>query len=123
MTCNELRIGNWVKYPHLIGNVLHEFDSISGIFENNSVSIKSRPYTAFTLDSVNSIPLTEEWLEKFGFTKGKFNYKWQFGNFIYDQKLKLWTWFGVQLHDYLIEFVHQLQNLYLALTGQELTIK
>ena len=112
MKANELRIGNLVLSQ----------------WENNKIH-KVRGQDIFDLEqgidsnSFQPIPLTEEWLLKFGFNKGKFNYKWQYGNFIYDQKLKLWVWFGVQIHDYLIENVHQLQNLYFALTAQELTIK
>jgi hypothetical protein len=73
----------------------------------------------------NPIPLTEEWLIKFGFKKNTDNgdlkgndcyYTHQnfkrcisLPNFIYD---------GTKL-----KYVHQLQNLYFALTGEELEVK
>ena len=127
MKSTELRIGNWVKYPHLIENVLHEFDSISGIFENNSVSIKSRPYTAFTLDSVNPILLTEEWLMKFGFYETSRYGKYLEFNINQEQALRLPIckhsekdfWYVLR-GSVKIQYVHQLQNLYFALTGEEL---
>ena len=120
MKTNELRLGNWVhdgsRFPMQVVGI---FDNDVYLdFEGNEGDVWE-----CGLEGAKPFEIDQEWLNKFGFNKGKFNYKWQFGNFIYDQKLKLWTWFGVQLHDYLIEFVHQLQNLYFALTGQELTIK
>jgi hypothetical protein len=75
------------------------------------------------------IPLTPEWLEKFGFKKEPDtdiysiptyshsdlimrNESYEEWHFIYnDKRLRV------------IKFVHQLQNLYFALTGEELTIK
>lgn len=78
----------------------------------------------------NPIPLTEEWLLKFGFellcrksTNG-------FKNTIFSMRNPSWSlmeldkgygvnfWQGNNLL-----YVHQLQNLYFALTGEELTIK
>ena len=69
------------------------------------------------------IPLTEEWLLKFGFeTKGINRPKWTKWkvDLIEDEK-------GIFSFDesriYIdIEFVHQLQNLYFALTGEELEL-
>lgn len=67
------------------------------------------------------IPLTEEWLIKFGFEK--IGYEW---------RLKQgWHWISVDKNSFyilgkqlgLLENVHQLQNLYFALTGEELEIK
>jgi len=71
------------------------------------------------------IPLTEEWLVKFGYNN----------NQVYIRDLKVTTTEdnepiyyladeydnGVGCND--IEYVHQLQNLYFALTGEELKIK
>lgn len=125
MKATELRIGNWVKYSHLIENVLHEFDSISGIFENNLVSIKSRPYTAFTLDSVNPITLTEEWLLKFGFEEDGHDWyfmsaKDRFTDIGYSYSIKKNVFEVNECEMVEVKYVHQLQNLYFALTGEEL---
>ena len=68
----------------------------------------------------NPIPLTEEWLLKFGFKKiseigdysnGNMTVILAISNKIYTLKRKR------------INHVHQLQNLYFALTGEELTLK
>lgn len=77
-------------------------------------------------DECRPIPLTEEWLVKFGLTKRKYKhtYKWS----IYGIQLLsecngcFLTVFDIRLSD-TIESVHRLQNLYFALTGEELTIK
>lgn len=78
-------------------------------------------------DHLLPIPLTEEWLTKFGFEK--------LTDRAYDRFLKQekefsmcieWTVSGSYKLDYYlteIRHVHQLQNLYFALTGEELTIQ
>lgn len=81
-------------------------------------------------------PLTEEWLIKFGFedtTKKLYhpapNHKAFEFNHVHikvynDRQHGNKTWYYDQvLIDAKIEHVHQLQNLYFALTGSELTIK
>ena len=91
------------------------------------------------------IPLTEEWLVKFWFEKreksiygNKFiigiadwgytiensfeKGKWFFGHEYYDA-LDENENFKSMHFSYHIEYVHQLQNLYFSLTGEELTIK
>ena len=119
----ELRIGNYIN------NVKGKpFEILHGE-DIDRVDKNSIAYTA--------IPLTEEWLVKFGFDKNKYNeegyykahkidvYKFKKGYFfiyLIDNK------FGIGLHDVwdgidiTINHVHQLQNLYYALTQKELTI-
>lgn len=72
------------------------------------------------------IPLTEEWLIKFGIVKfsgwvGEFREAWRKTN-SYFQLERVgqdeWVFHGVE-----IKYVHQLQNLYRALTGDELCVK
>jgi len=66
------------------------------------------------------IPLTEEWLLKFGFeTQGIMAKVWILKN------INVWALDGGFANDldYPINYVHQLQNLYFALTGEELTTK
>ncbi|WP_285011235.1 hypothetical protein [Pedobacter faecalis] len=70
------------------------------------------------------IPLTQEWLVRFGFTYTKGEDPW----------IKIWSfnYFKVYTHQtgychlyHLggdIQYVHQLQNLHQSLTGQELTL-
>lgn len=79
------------------------------------------------------IPLTEEWLLKFGFVKQKGGgmggqdqwagmASWAIkGNWLFRGQascLRLVGYFNAQ-----VKYVHQLQNLYYALTGEELTVK
>jgi len=111
MKASELRIGNWVD---LVGS--NSSFQIDTIYDNE-------------LSGIEPIPLTEEWLERFGF------------------ELPAHTWIGNKFHltEYgegskhpnggiwvvamnknnaiisEIKYVHQLQNLYHALTGEELT--
>lgn len=87
-------------------------------------------------ESITPIPLTEEWLLKFGFEvkpdnpKQKPQYNgdflfdmcgYQFSNSEKGQDGGVYSW-DLNRGDTIIKHVHQLQNLYFALTGQELTI-
>ena len=106
MKVAELRIGNYVYDTQDHCNI-------------TIVPIDFQGNNMFT-----PIPLTEEWLLKFGFdieyTKGGF-LRWQKGEFkLLDRRLPY-----PQFHSpkACIEYVHSLQNLYFALTNTELTIK
>ena len=112
MKANELRIGNLVLRPDL--NEL-----------NHSISEPKPHYVEFT-DLCNEhrlkpIPLTEEWLVKFGFDDdfhiGKFWVTIDDNGYYYTNHKLNDNGFTEVL------FVHSLQNLYFALTGEELTIK
>ena len=115
MKLTELRIGNIVnKYeePHEIS--VWDFDNIS---------------TGITI--VDPIPLTEQWLKDFGFEKNTHSGWGGKADYIIDD---FWTilFFGEKIrfgYDEIdeghitlcdIKYVHQLQNLYFALTGKEL---
>ena len=115
MKATELRIGNWVEIQGLESKIIL-VDTEGCIceneycedFENNNITQNLQP-----------IPLTEEWLLKFGFEYSDLNGDsglWKippfqiygkYNQFIYDYRLD-------------VNYVHQLQNLYFALTGQEL---
>jgi hypothetical protein len=113
LSANELRIGNWVT------NRLIEFQADQHtIYDMACFSPDFRP-----------IPLTEEWLVKFGFVKdGKYDYLlkrdgfeiWNSCDFHTDNGDKFL--FIGNMPDLEMRFihVHQLQNLYFALTGEEL---
>lgn len=108
-----------------IGNIIH--DPNKGV--DGYTYVTSR--TIHALDShpcdFQPIPLTPEWLERLGFEKVKD---------INEHSYPDWTLGIVTLHqnvhgffvlaDYkgmiCIHHVHQLQNLYFALTGEELTV-
>lgn len=123
VTRNELRLGNLLDFEGETC-IVREIDSSGAVvlFNNNE---------EYWIDlfQFNGIPLTEEWFLKFGFENN--NGFWSLKNIdILDFKLN---------KDYiiifnenpansgisgrkLIKYVHQLQNLYFALTGEELTL-
>lgn len=103
MKANELRIGNFVS--DRLGIVI--------IGTNGRIEFA---------DIYKPIPLTEEWLVKFGFVKDYSG--WQNGIRIeYDKERQSYV-LDTDGNDYLqsplIKHVHRLQNLYFALTGEEL---
>jgi hypothetical protein len=118
MKAQDLRIGNWVQFRHTETPVLITLADFV------------REYKDEHLEDYEPIPLTEEWLEWFGF------------------KLPAHSWIGDKFHlsEYgkgskypnggvwvvamnknnaiisEIQYVHQLQNLYFALTNTELEL-
>jgi hypothetical protein len=73
------------------------------------------------MSNVQPIPLTEEWLVKFGFKKDEYY------NAIVKQPIELHVqdniyWCDILWNSMEIKHVHQLQNLFFALTGEELII-
>jgi len=117
----ELRIGNWVEAPCFgIVNSIQKTLTISDIQHCQKFPDRYKP-----------IPLTEEWLLKFGvndFGKAatdinfvsyhKGNNKFYYAiAYYYGEDGYVYT------NDIEIKYVHQLQNLYFALTGTELELK
>jgi len=119
MKATELRIGNLVYYMNE-----HNPVEISGIDRKQIHADGDWDY----ISEHKPIPLTEEWLERFGFNK--LSDIWEFwknsGWDLRQHKLENNWWLfynGQDLDCVRIDYVHQLQNLYFALTGEELTIK
>ncbi len=123
MKASELRIGNLVEHKHLKGGVLYDYDSITFIVEN-AISINSAKHVGRTIGSVKPIPLTGEWLLKFDIhTDYIFDneYKREIdGYLLYIEDIASCN---VVNWDKPIKYVHEAQNLYFALTGNELEIK
>ena len=120
MESNELRIGNLVHYhdEHLKPN-----DEVIKISYLDLMIIHHKE----KYHHYSPIPLTEEWLLKFGFTKTDNKYFIGELNELNNRQLDLILCTDknvISYQDYLhpILYVHQLQNLYFALTGEELTI-
>ena len=120
---NELRIGNLVTES--LGEILR---IVSLSIDNNIQNICARGKNAaiWGMSGLNPIPLTTEILEKCGFKFDK-NRPYDMNNygvdmdeknlhFYYDSITLNFNGFGN------VQYVHQLQNLYFALTGEELTI-
>ena len=118
MDCKELRIGNLIYWNNIPCPVVHI--SVNDVCVADLTQTKLSSNLHYLDEGLNLIPLTEEWLVKFGFEKdaeedyckGDFCFRWQF------DKLTLLCDIG-HIQPPLL-YVHQLQNLYFALTGEEL---
>ena len=123
MKKNELRIGNLVYQVSEWGEKLSETKLTEW---NEGIWYRIGECLAY-LEDYQPIPLTEEWLIKFGF-KHSARMIWDIPNTEYSFSLDrfcLWDYTGDE--GYLIStdlnYVHQLQNICFALTGEELKIK
>ena len=127
MTTRELMIGNYVMAINNYEDIFY----VNCIYGYRDLNITSGIYKNYdtTIRDVKPIPLTEEWLIKFGFDLINNEYH-QSRN----HELKLyWTVNKNKMipefnekrfvTGYDFKYVHQLQNLYFILTGEELTIK
>jgi hypothetical protein len=110
MKASELRIGNKVLFSEN-GKVFTVFE----IAKNGIVVGDEIEYTWIEIDQFEGIKLTEEWLLKFNFEKSSYGYE--------SEMLTIGFDFRQEKTGVKIEYVHQLQNLYFALTGNELEIK
>jgi len=120
MKANEIRIGNYVDCVNKRHNEKYiEIESVTC----EKINVEFREYS---LSDCKPIPLTEDWLLKFGFmTNGNYwtnlvidlDYITQEDYFEYEIQFPFLDWVKRDL-----KYVHQLQNLYFALTGEELTL-
>ena len=123
LTANELRIGNYLNYQ---GKII----KVEGI-HNRTIYHSDRQFDQVGVEkyiTFEPIPLTEEWLLKFGFGKSDeheygsnehdlfgFYYDYHFNKFYLDTPED-------NIYIPFIKYVHQLQNLYHCLCGNELQI-
>jgi len=115
MKTNELRIGSYYNY---------DGDSIK--LDGSTLASYLQNDTDFNLEP---ILLTEECLVKFGFGKIGFNFR-KYDNYNKgNREFILWYNHNSKYYEiksnynfYEIKYVHQLQNLYFALTNDELKI-
>ena len=136
LTANELRIGNLVTdefYDSFKTTIKVESINDKGINlliedDGNWSEIAQRWIgVEYTFDKLRPIPLTEEWLVRLGFEKlaGCLYLNTGSIEFYYTNGLRL---VGIDIEGQClslphINHVHQLQNLYWCLCGDELTIK
>lgn len=114
----ELRIGNLVQVYH--GKKIHIITSL----DIDDINRGKFP--------VEGIPITEEWLLRSGFEVDKNvtyssghekEYKvYRIGLFTFNGIQNAW-WYNGQVLFIQPKYVHQLQNLYFALTGTELVLQ
>ena len=126
MKANELRIGNYIEYKKGHQGTASAIDD-QGYVEVNNSYLKDG---VFEITQFRPIPLTEEWLLKFGFVEKDTNYDgghhyWQLqdGDVLLTTPFEDATSVDLDGFNITVEHVHTLQNLYFALTGEELTIK
>ncbi len=114
MRANELRIGNIIRFSE--DGTIFTVDSI----EQQGLSVQNEKEIAWiNLDEFEPIPITADWLFRFRFVYYPHLSEFHGKNMIFHNWIKdrgYISWGSTQ-----IKYVHQLQNLYFALTGEELT--
>lgn len=124
ISARELRIGNFVMFKHTpIGSGIYPVMAIK-----DDLIVGSNGGAAY-LNEIEPIPLTEEWLVRFGFESSKddvYDYPtWCLYENVFVQKIDDAFWYGKDWEDFNIDIhsVHDFQNLYFALRREELSIK
>ena len=121
MKQNEIRVGNWLNDPRPFNEDTKKFFKMT---DNGYFKVTARDIQF--AEEYKPIPLTEEILLKCGFKK-KNGYKFV----LHNSHFSLVMIDSITREDYAfshynlwvnLEHVHQLQNLYFALTGQELEV-
>lgn len=137
MKANELRIGNIIS----INSFPSEIFTLTAIDDHASrclVLDKDGYKMSYNNDQILPIPLTDEWMEKFGYT-------WDNSSLIdEDDEHKCYHVCGLKFYvgrkssflcceneygfdqwcqDFNLQYVHQFQNLHFALSGKESVIK
>ena len=132
MEAKEVRIGNLVLFKGKSETVYQVRDSGCDFLIGKS---KTKTLTqSFVWSAIEGIPLSEEWLLKFGFEE-----RWHgHSDNTYYRRHEFSNWAHsitfsktgiVMKHGFMnqwselksLKYVHELQNLYFALTGDELT--
>ena len=120
INANELRIGNLVEYK-----ITDKFDERKEWWEVSKIDADDIHWLSkvdTNDDDFRAIPLTEEWLLKCGFVENCYQDRFE-NKFIHVEcnkiRGKTELWIENIPH---IKYIHQLQNLYFALTGEELQI-
>jgi len=114
MKATELRIGNLAK------EITYSKNGIAEVSKQHFEDIENGEIDLFP------IPLTEEWLVKFGFVYDAdsltFDYEYNHFVFYLERDFKdIETFsFDSSFTETKVKYVHQLQNLYFALTNKEL---
>ncbi len=138
----EIRLGNYLQWKESDNYV-----TVTGISEDAEGWIldyadhETSLENGLWLDHFTCIPLTTEWLEKFGFEKYESDekhfvirhHKIKIGDYDIDVKIEMWKGDGKWDDSYSVyygfdhittsKYIHHLQNLIQSLTGQELEMK
>lgn len=127
MTINELRIGNYI-----LGTSAEIYEGkVSEIKQSENgyvVSILGK-CSNIPIIHCKGIPLTKEYLFRLGFNKiDRASWSGLYENerikFWFSEKYESFALYGNRYgYDITMVYVHQLQNIYFALTGNELILK
>jgi len=124
MEANELRIGNYV-YCNFTTNQPDKIDTID-LVDFDIINTKDG-----NMENYKPIPLTEEILLKCGFDRDRDGWylsaEYKLYNPLNPMGMPSGKYYIMTFHDKIIAvkatiYLHQLQNLYFALTGNELTV-
>ena len=121
MKASELRIGNLLELTNFIEP--SKVIIVSPRFFSSAIASSPAVNDFEITQYYKPIPLTDEWLVKFGFKRG--GYMSSFEKLTIHHKEPVYPNGRVYFNSWAIlnnipEYVHQLQNLYFALTGKEL---
>lgn len=135
----EIRIGNviWASNSFTPGPEDFYEIIVASINDIDKV-VRDSQENGYSFDMLYGVPLTPEWLTKFGFVESN-SYTENVRRFRKDNFTQLADYGGQMIvlpeggfaylscgyyeNEIDCAYVHQLQNLYFALTGEELTIK
>lgn len=130
---NELRVGNKVYFNG-------EIDTVWAVYENNKVNTNDDNMSSeMGCELISPIPITPEILEKCGFIKSEIENGNPLEGYYYSMELKEDKFCDLSLiegdkngvvevclfpygNNFRYKYLHQLQNLYFALTGEELQV-
>lgn len=138
---NELRVGN-LFHPTMYSNGIRvpqstiakiiTIDAFHVLWLPSDLNPAQVKWNESKYNEIEPIPLTSEWLLKFGFEKTT-GLTWSLSHektySVYRKsglaynEIKVEWWYGGILLKKQPDSVHELQNLYYALTGEELTIQ
>lgn len=129
----DLRIGNYLLYD---GKIVHvtflsmdiddEYEESIGFCELGKTTNEKADWNRALCDKLDRIHISNEWLDRLGFEKtigiSDVSYAKDIIRVFNTEDVHIKIGYD---NEYLLptEYVHQLQNLYFALTGEELTIK
>jgi len=129
MKSTELRLGNLIDamFAQFLTGINQEWRPITiGAIREDSITTAVGESIDWDDKYLRPIPLTEEWLFKFGFDKNGVNYSIQgmpIWEHVTTKELHYRIYDTSKDKAIVLEHVHQLQNLYFSLTNEELAIK
>ena len=134
MEPTELRKGNCIlnkdNEPDIVGGIWYELSD--NIDEWDYYIQCGLNHLDYPISDIKPIPLTDEWLKNFGFEKREkyvghgindLLYEWSLNGYTFSEDVYgKWFLCGYNWNTERMSYVHQLQNIYFALSGEELSL-